>query len=42
MNIRFYNGTILTLEDTTADENGCLPLLSGKLIAFARNIICWA
>ena len=38
MNIRFYNGTILTLEDTTADENGCLPLLSGEVWVFDDTI----
>ena len=38
MNIRFYNGTILTLEDPTADENGCLPLLSGEVWVFDDTI----
>ena len=34
MNIRFYNGTILTLEETAEDENGCLPLISGEVWIF--------
>lgn len=38
MNIRFYNGTILTLENTVADESGCLPLLTGEVWVFDDTI----